>query len=51
MTGITITDLLPGKYAAVFLAEGSGIALSNEAMEEVSDIENEIGRASCRERV
>lgn len=40
MTGITITDLLPGSYAAVYLASGSGIAVTNEAMEEISDIEN-----------
>lgn len=40
MTGIVTTDLLPGMYAAIFFADGAGSALTNEAMEEVSDIEN-----------
>jgi len=40
MTGVDTTLLLPGMYAAVYFIDGAGIALTNEPMEEVSDIEN-----------
>ena len=40
MTGVDTTLLLPGMYAAVYFIDGAGIAVTNEAMEEVNDIEN-----------
>jgi hypothetical protein len=40
MTGIDPTLLLPGMYSAVWFADGAGQAVTDEPMEEISDIEN-----------
>ena len=40
MTGLDPTLLLPGQYAAVYFADGTGQSIPQEPMEEISDVEN-----------
>jgi len=40
MTGVDPSLILPGSYASVSLADGAAVSMPDEAMEEISDIEN-----------